>query len=208
MSDEPIRAWHFTDGWTLRDGRELRPRLYTMRKPIVMCAVGYHASERILDALEYAPGSVISRVEVSGKILREEDKLCASRRRVLWSLDIAPVLHEFACRVAEQALRTHRVTHRAAWAAIEAKRAWLRGEIDDEALSTARYVAWSAAASAAWNAAWSARAAAWSAASTAMDAAAAAAAAAATAAGADQNELLTRMVEEQRKTVEAVEEEK
>lgn len=90
-----------------------------------------------------------------------EDKLWAVLREEL--ID-APILHEFACRCAEDALSLVDTPDPRSVAAIAAKRAWLRGEIDDEALVSARSaawdvardVAWSVARSAAWYAAWSA----------------------------------------------------
>ena len=79
----------------------------------------------------------------------------------------APLLHEFACRCAEQALRLVEQPDPRSIAAINAKRAWLRGEIDDEKLAAA----WAAAQAAARDAAWdSARAAAWAAARAAAQA--------------------------------------
>ena len=74
----------------------------------------------------------------------------------------ATILHEFMCWCAEQALVREREAGREpdprSWAAIEAKRAWLRGEIDGKVLAAARDAAWAAAArDAAW-AAWEAAA--------------------------------------------------
>ena len=58
----------------------------------------------------------------------------------------ATILHEFMCWCAEQALVREREAGREpdprSWAAIEAKRAWLRGEIDGKVLAAA----WEAAA--------------------------------------------------------------
>jgi hypothetical protein len=60
----------------------------------------------------------------------------------------APLLHELACQFAEHALVREREVGREpdtrSWAAIEAKRAWLRGEITDTELATACYAAWAA----------------------------------------------------------------
>ena len=94
-----------------------------------------------------------------------------------------PALHELACRFAEAALEAERSAGREpdprSWAAIAAKRAWLRGEIDDEDLAAA----WAAAGDAAWAARDAARDAAWAAAWAARDAARAA-----------QNAQLSRML--------------
>ncbi len=63
-----------------------------------------------------------------------------------------PWLHELACRFAEEALLAERADGREpnekSWAAIAAKRAWLRGEIDDEELRFSRAAARAAAESA------------------------------------------------------------
>jgi hypothetical protein len=67
-----------------------------------------------------------------------EDKLWAVLRS-----DLIPEadLHELACRFAELALRRERKAGREpdarSWAAVAAKRRWLRGEISDEALAAA-----------------------------------------------------------------------
>lgn len=114
-----------------------------------------------------------------------EDKLWAVLREELIE---APVLHEFACRCAEGALKLVKNPDPRSVAAIEAKRRWLRGEIGDKELEAAWSAAGAAASAtanaAAWSAAWSAasaaaRDAAWSAArDVAWDASAAASAAA------------------------------
>ena len=100
----------------------------------------------------------------------------------LWGVlreDLIPAntLHELACRFAETALKAEREAGREpdarSLAAIEAKRAWLRGEINDNQLSAASSAAWSATNSVAWSAtnsaAWST---AWSATSSAASSAA------------------------------------
>ena len=91
-----------------------------------------------------------------------EDKLWAVLREELIE---APVLHEFACRCAEEALKLVKNPDPRSVAAIEAKRRWLRGEIGDEELEAARDAAWAAARDAASAAARdAASAAAWDAA--------------------------------------------
>ena len=73
---------------------------------------------------------------------------------VLWTvlrpeLVSEPTLHELACRYAEALLESERTVGREpdarSWAAVEAKRAWMRGEIDDDELAAARAAAWAAA---------------------------------------------------------------
>jgi hypothetical protein len=91
-----------------------------------------------------------------------DDRLWAVLREEL--ID-APILHEFACRCAENALKLVDGPDPRSVAAIEAKRKWLRGEISDEELAAAEYAARAAAKDAARDAAWAAaRDAAWAAA--------------------------------------------
>ena len=116
------------------------------------------------------------------KEIPDEDKLWAVLREEL----IEPEkLHEFACRCAERALSRVENPDPRSVAAIEAKRAWMKGEISDAELASAwaaawaavRAAAWDAARAATWDAAWdAARAAAWAAVSAAAWAAARAAA--------------------------------
>lgn len=85
----------------------------------------------------------------------------------------APLLHEFACRCAERALRRVENPDPRSMRAIEVKRAWLRGEATDEELVAAEAAAWAAAEAAAGAAAWTAaEGAAWDAARYAAQAAA------------------------------------
>lgn len=188
MSKQKSRqAWHFlaAEG-TLRDGTKVRKgQRLVFDGPLSLCNSGYHASTRLIDALNYAPGPWLCRVEVGGEIITGHDKLVASERTILWQGDISTLLHEFACDEAERALKAQRKAGDApdprSWAAIEAKRKWLRGEITDAELDAASATAWAAAWAAARDAASAtvratARAAAWAAASAAERAAAWAAA--------------------------------
>ena len=196
-----VTAWHFVRAnrkLAYGDGRKIvKGRTLTVDGVPRLCRWGLHASERIIDALEYAPGPIVCRVEIGGQIVRGDDKLCGTSRKVLWWLDATEVLHLFACRVAERALKEAKVTDPRCCAAIKAKRQWLAGRITDEELDAARSAAVSAAVSAARAAAW---AAAWAAAKEAAWAAAweaawaAAVSAAESAAKSAHNSLLTRMV--------------
>lgn len=144
-SEEKILAWHF-----LKDDRKLRFFPYTEVTPgsivtatgeLMMCNNGCHASIEPLDALKYAPGPIVCRVEVFGEILKGSDKLCARHRNVLWMADATNALQEFACCCVEQALfREHKAgrdTDQRSWIMIDAKRGWLRGEVSDEELHAA-----------------------------------------------------------------------
>ena len=196
MTEEKILAWHFTDGMTLRDGQSLEVgKTYTYEGEIKICESGYHASRRLIDALRYAHGAQISRVECWGDVQEQDDKLVARNRTVLWTLDATMILHEFACMVAEISLSKVVNPDPRSLAAIKAKRKWIKGKISDKELDAA----WSAAEDAAEDAAWSA---AWSAAESAAESAARDAArdAAWDAAWSHFDKLLTQMVEDARKT--------
>jgi hypothetical protein len=123
---------------------------------LVLCESGLHASEKAIDSLGYAPGSIICRVALGGQIIEGGDKVVAAERTVLWMADATNTLHEFACRCAETALKTAKVEDVRCWAAIETKRKWLKGEATDAELAAAWAAAWDAARDAARDAAWAA----------------------------------------------------
>ena len=198
-------AWHFMSkdkrlGYD--DGRlvEVGVPLECKGKP-ALCVNGLHGSARLIDALKYANGPIVCRVEIEGDVIEGKNKLCGRRRTVLWMLDATDILHEFACRCAEDALALVARPDARIVEAIAAKRRWLKGEITDGELDAA----WDAARDAARDAeaaALAARAAAQTAARAAARATAWAVAGAVARdaawafARAKQNELLTAMVME------------
>jgi hypothetical protein len=182
MSDK-VLGWHWLpDNGCLQHPPHTKVEVgqtLTAEGPLELCENGMHASLRALDALQYAPGAIVCRVELSGEIVEGHDKLCARHRKVLAMADATKTLHEFACWCAEQALLREREAGRVpdprSWAAIEVKRRWLKGEANDaeldaawaaaEAAVRAAVRAWAAARDAIRAAAWDAiRAAAWAAA--------------------------------------------
>lgn len=92
-----MKAWHFVND-TLRDGRPIPPdgEWLVHDGELVMCESGLHASKRLVDALKYAPGNMICRVEVDGEIVKDDDKLVAEKRKILWRVDGEQVLRAFA----------------------------------------------------------------------------------------------------------------
>jgi len=121
-----------------------------------LCSNGMHGSAMLIDALYYANGPIVCRVEIEGDVIEDEDKLCGRRRTVLWMLNATRILHEFACACAEDALALVERPDERSVAAIAAKRRWLNGEITDEELDSARAPAWDAARDAARAEAWAA----------------------------------------------------
>ncbi|KKN29888.1 hypothetical protein LCGC14_0839660 [marine sediment metagenome] len=173
---KPLLAWHFGGNRLgFRDGRRFRIGARQKFRPtsdghtkLRMCYCGMHASVDILDALSYAQGTIIRRVELSGKAITDKDKICAEYRKALWALDSEKLLRRFACRCALDVIDL--------WSAPEVVVQYLRTQdetIRAAAWDAARAAAWDAARAAAWDAA---RAAAWDAArAAAWDAARAAA---------------------------------
>lgn len=102
--------WHFSkkdkklgynDGRTIEAGQTL-----TVDGEIELCKFGLHASPRLIDALNYAPGSYIWKVELSGEVIHGDDKSVASERKALWGYDATEVLRAFSRRVALDAVET------------------------------------------------------------------------------------------------------
>ena len=104
-----ILAWH----WVREDrrlgygdGREVRAGETIEHKGrIALCESGLHASTKILDAIQHAPGPVICRVRLSGDVIRGGDKVVATRRETLWMVDARRVLIVWACECAWDALQ-------------------------------------------------------------------------------------------------------
>ena len=131
-------AWHWTNG-RLRDGRPQPPvgEWLVHEGKIEMCQSGLHASKRVTDALDYAPGSVICRVECHKDIQHHSDKFVCRERKILWTYDAEKELLEYARRCA------WRVIH--LWDAPDVVRRYLK--TGDESL---RNAAWASARNAAW----------------------------------------------------------
>jgi hypothetical protein len=103
-----IEAWHFVDT-KLRDGRPIPAdgELLGHEGNVCLCESGLHASERLIDALRYAPGTTLCRVTVGGHIVHGADKLCATERTIQWRINAKQLLMDFAC-----------------WAALEVNHLW------------------------------------------------------------------------------------
>ena len=168
---KPVLAWYFAPANNrLRYGDD-RPivlgETHSVQRLPIACEHGLHASVKVLDALSYAPSSLLYRVELSGAMDRESDKIAAQHRKYLWCVDAEEVLKEFARMCALDVIHL--------WDApamvvkyLQTGDESLRGKTQDAASaaawSAARSAVWSAAESAVWSAAESA---AWSAAESA-----------------------------------------
>jgi len=144
-----IKAWWFAEpdakGRVFLphgDGREVKAgETLSVEGKIECCSRGLHASVRPLDALQYAPGGVVCRVEVWGDVQTEKDKIAGRNRRVLWMADATVALRIFACDCADEALRGERKAGREpdprSWEATRVARLHAIGQASNEELAAA-----------------------------------------------------------------------
>lgn len=149
MNTTKVLAWHFTAGMKLRDGQPLVVgKTYRHTGELEMCMRGYHASIDIRDALSYAPGFQVSRVECSGDMVKQSDKLVCRNRKVLWTLEAKAIILKWSMRVATDAVKIAKkvCTNKAwnAWAEL-----WISGKDRSYAAADAASAAYSAYAYAA-----------------------------------------------------------
>ena len=167
-------AYHFTQA-TLRGGRPIPAigKKLVHERELKLCVSGLHASLDPFDALKYAPGCLLHKVEVSGEIIVGDDKLVASERTILASIDATKLLCDFA-----------------RWCALDVAHLWdcpplvleylqtgdesLRAAARDAVWAASQDAVWAAARAAARDAVWAAsqdaaRAAAWAAARAAAE---------------------------------------
>jgi hypothetical protein len=145
---KPKIYYHFTAA-TLRDGKPIPPIgkwITTTEKPIP-CEFGFHASPTPFDALQYAPGNLLHRVQLGGTIVAHGypvDKFAAQKRKIVASIDAEPIMRSFARRCALDVIHI--------WNAPRIVREYL--ETGDESKRDAAWVAaWVAAGVAARDAA-------------------------------------------------------
>jgi len=134
-----------------------------------MCKSGFHASERIINAMQYTNAEIIARVEVRGDHLKQEDKQVWSEMRIVKTYNCSKEdsvnLAIFAAELVIDNFEKEYPKDDRPRKAIETAKEWLENKNDSAARS---------AASTAWSAAKSAESAAWSAASSARSATSAA----------------------------------
>lgn len=99
-----MKAYYFsTLEKTLRygDNRKIEEGItHTVEGIPVLCEHGLHASKRAIDALQYAPGSFLWIVELSGEIVEGADKVVATERTYIKGFDATNMLKEFSRKVA------------------------------------------------------------------------------------------------------------
>ena len=149
-----MKGWHFLreDGRLgYGDNRKVKVgQVYTCKGDIRICCNGMHASKVLHDALQYAPGPVVCRVNVTGDIVYQSDKFAGRNRKVLWMFNMDNVLRRYARLCALDVLHL--------WEAPDIVREYL--ETGDESIRAAAEAALAArdawGARAAWGATWAA----------------------------------------------------
>ena len=97
MSNQRQMMWHFSNG---REAYGKRREIKTggtlrVRGKLILCHHGLHASERVLDALRYAEGNIVSRVTLGRNVLRSRDKQVSTTRKHHQVYDATDVLSRF-----------------------------------------------------------------------------------------------------------------
>ena len=124
-------------------------------RPLTLFSPAFKASERAIDALLYAHGQVVCRVELSGTIIQHSDQVSASHRRVIWMADATQTLREFARWCARRTTTRSGATYAAAVAAVAAATTAYAATYD-AAYATAYASAWAVAYASAYAAAYAA----------------------------------------------------
>lgn len=124
-------AWHFLKEPVLAhgDGRAVVVgETLTVDGPIIICKNGLHACASLLGAVEQAHfaarmvSPICCRVRLGGEIETAPDQSAASSRTVLWWVEAASVLHQFASWCARRALFRMKVREDLPWKALRLKR--------------------------------------------------------------------------------------
>ena len=92
-------AYHFTNGYLLRDGTPLPPpgKTLVFEGKVEICRSGYHASRTPWQALQYAPGDILSQVLCEDIVTaQKDDKFVCRRRTVIKTVDAEPTMRLFA----------------------------------------------------------------------------------------------------------------
>ena len=158
-----LNSYHGSKKWKIG-------RWYKCRGELEMCNKGFHASERIIDSMQYVPLECLAKVEVRGKHIDHDDKQCWQEMKIIqaweWTQKDSVALSVYAAELVIKNFETRHPSDKRPRNAIEAARAWLKNPTKINR-SAAESAARSAAESAARSATWSAESAAWSAARSA-----------------------------------------
>ena len=131
------------------DNREIKiGTTHKIKGEPVLCNHGLHASKRIIDALSYAPDSILWIVELGGKVIHSNDKSVATERTYIGGgIDISETLRKFARMCALD------VAH--LWDCPDVMMQWLKtGDESIRKSAWASALAWDSDSARAWASAW------------------------------------------------------
>ena len=102
---DTVTGWYFSEESRVLRFGDARPIAigvtHGIDGPIKVCERGLHASVRAIDALNFAPGPIVWRVELSGEIKTGDDKCVATHRKYIGGgVDASAVMRAFARRCA------------------------------------------------------------------------------------------------------------
>ena len=127
---------------------------YTVTGDLDMCSVGFHASTRIIDAMQYVPLEVLAEVEVDGEHLCQTNKQCWQKMRVVkawkWEKKDSVALAIFAAKLTLGNFEKVYPNDKRPRLAIEAAKKVLKSDTKEnrDAAADAAWSAWSATKSA------------------------------------------------------------
>jgi len=105
---KPVKGWWFSrepDKLNLNGKAPVSPgQTLVHQGELVLCESGLHASKNPRDALTYAPGHYLWRVEGYGEVVEGDDKFVATHRKHLWRVDAEELLVRFARMCASDVL--------------------------------------------------------------------------------------------------------
>jgi len=166
------RAWKVLNKGMLSSYGNMKWRKnkwYHHDKKIKLCKSGFHASKRLIDAMQYTTPGIICRVEYQGQVLEENDKLVCTDMKIIKTYEftkkMAIELAIFSARLCLHNFEKWDKTDKRPRKAIEAAKRYLKNPTQKNrsaarsaarsAESAARSAAWSSAGSA-WSVVWSA----------------------------------------------------
>ena len=126
-------------------------KMHTVKCAPILCCQGLHGSVQLLDALHYAPGPMLYRVDITRKLDIEGDKICGQRRKYLGVIDATEVVRRFTRNQA--LINIEKIKPHCAASQYELILDWLK--TGNPRLRVVAQTAAKAAATAARSAAWS-----------------------------------------------------
>ena len=127
---------------------------YKIDGELEICCKGFHASQNIIDSMNYVPAEVLAKVEVKGKSIKQDDKQCWSEMKLIktykWTKKDSISLAIYAAELVLDNFEKKYPDDKRPRNAIEAAKKVLKNnnQKNRSAASAAERVAWSAGSAA------------------------------------------------------------